>query len=75
MTKEQLGNRLDNLEVYGVFEVSERVLASIFGNGTLDDQVVNTIRTFANAHQCIFMYVPYTREEPRFEKVDEDGCL
>jgi hypothetical protein len=69
MTRDELAVKLNHLDPGATLPVEASVLASVFGGGSLSDDIIEAIEEFALSHRCIFSYQA-GRSLPLFEKQD-----
>jgi hypothetical protein len=74
-TKNELAQKLTDLAPGEYLDDSSFTVARIFGNGTLDDNIIAEIKKFARQYKCHFFYATYSSDAPHFVKEFEDGTL
>jgi hypothetical protein len=70
MTKQELAEKLNQLDPGASTQVKADVLAEMFGASSLTQEIIEAIEAFALERRCTFAYDVSGRHPPIFEKDD-----
>jgi hypothetical protein len=70
MTKQDLAEKLNQLDPGASAQVKAEALAEMFGASSLTQELIEAIEAFALERRCTFIYDVSARHPPTFEKDD-----